>query len=64
MLRQPIDQEVQARRALGKVYALLCRLADEKQEQESLDGKSPSENSQVTALQDAPLIDSLDQNEY
>jgi len=64
MLHQPIDQQAQARRALGKVYALLYRLADEQQQQKSLDANFPNENSEVTSLQVTHLIKPLDQDEH
>lgn len=40
MLPKAVDPQIQAQRALGKVYALLCRLADEKENQKTADSSN------------------------
>lgn len=54
MLSRAVDPQVQARRALSKVYALLYRLADEKEDQKAADCGNPGEETQSTAGQDNP----------
>jgi hypothetical protein len=58
MFTQPLDPQTQARRALGKVYALLYRLAEEKPTEQKTVNVVPLAGGTLTAERLTPAKES------
>lgn len=59
MYLQTPDPQAQARRALGKVYALLYHLAEKAQEQKTVDSGNPGRATPSTVLEIDPGKESI-----